>query len=543
MASSRRTPKASQRIKDALPTPSRRSSRLIARSRTARPPSVPNLPPEIFGLIASHLDKADLKILRLVSKTWRGVATPLLFDRVHVSPRSKDLEVFEKITGSPALAGSVKELVYDVSTFYDLSPKQYFRVMCREIKTVFFGREEDLSTISQPPHFYQLIAAVVHKEPALRKKYGNNATVLSGFTEWQRLVDEQCQLFESGLFFCSLRLGLSKLSNLKSVNMDDDVWGRAIHHHGYPAASHSHFGPPVEGSPHSRQWKFCHPYPRKPQYTDHLNRFDSLKVIVDALWQSQRRIHFFRFSAHVCDGLHPDIFGRYKITDDFPHRMQSSLWQLERLVLTITPQRSHSDTGQLCDNQLGFFPDLLSRMTGLKCLFLDLRSSENVEMDCFFTREYEKACYSYEDVFPRATRWPNLIWLYIRGLAISGLDLCYLLFYQAGAIERLWLCHIDLLEGAWEGVIELLSHKRPWTLLGLQGIYRQANDEWWPCHPNDEQAEGEALGKHLDYIMYGGRHPSLSADADPLASGRYLCELWQNADVGRRIAIQRAIKS
>lgn len=79
--------------------------------------SMPYLPLEIKGHIIKYLNKIDLKTLRHVSKEWSDTATALLFDRIYVSCRSKDIEVFEKITRHPTLRYSIKEMIYDVSNF------------------------------------------------------------------------------------------------------------------------------------------------------------------------------------------------------------------------------------------------------------------------------------------------------------------------------------------------------------------------------------------------------------------------------------------
>lgn len=45
------------------------------------------LPVEIKIAILEHLDKAQLKVARLVSKEWSLLAASLLFDTIYISPR------------------------------------------------------------------------------------------------------------------------------------------------------------------------------------------------------------------------------------------------------------------------------------------------------------------------------------------------------------------------------------------------------------------------------------------------------------------------
>ena len=75
------------------------------------------LPNEVLSLVLSHLFKSDLKKVRLVCRLWSEMAIPTLYERVYVSPHSKDLEVFNSIASNKHLSEVVKEVVYDASYF------------------------------------------------------------------------------------------------------------------------------------------------------------------------------------------------------------------------------------------------------------------------------------------------------------------------------------------------------------------------------------------------------------------------------------------
>ena len=62
------------------------------------------LPPELKVAVLAQLDKRDLRTVRLVSREWSALATSPLFDRVYISCRAPDLEVFKNITRHPVIS-------------------------------------------------------------------------------------------------------------------------------------------------------------------------------------------------------------------------------------------------------------------------------------------------------------------------------------------------------------------------------------------------------------------------------------------------------
>lgn len=499
--------------------PLRRSQRLTRRHQS--PPDVPHapegrvpyLPPEIIGLVATHLEKSDLKEIRLVNGVWNTLVTPLLFDQVYVSPRTKDLEVFTAITSRPQLAASVKKIIYDVSTFYELSHREYFDLICTEISLIFYPFRRCSTRLTHPRRLAQLVRATEStSSQSLFDKYGNDAMVRRGFARWEELEEDERNCFNDRIFYPALCSGMFQLSNLRSVEMDDDIWGRGSREVGLLIDDAQPIIPTelnVVGSPLSRKWKPFHPYPREPEYPDVSNRGTHLKFIIRALSKTRRRIGFFETGMHAVEGLPPGLFSRYNMEDLFTHQMIYSLWYLETLHLQITPRRLQ-DHMQPQSISLGFLPNLLGELSGLKRLALKFTSTENMYLgQRDLLREYDEPCYSYKDVFPRTVAWPRLSQFYIAGLAISGPDLYRLTFYQMPKLERLWLNHIDLLEWRWEGFMSMLRLKPQWEVLGLQGIFRHRGGQWWPCHPADQDEETEKLDEYRNYIAYGGKHPGL----------------------------------
>ncbi|KAJ4328672.1 hypothetical protein N0V84_000863 [Fusarium piperis] len=74
---------------------------------------LPNLPVEVLQPIVSFLPKQDVKSVRLASRLLASKATPLLFNRIRISPLKIDRDAFFKIVDSPHLVGHVCTIVWE----------------------------------------------------------------------------------------------------------------------------------------------------------------------------------------------------------------------------------------------------------------------------------------------------------------------------------------------------------------------------------------------------------------------------------------------
>ncbi|MCJ1453865.1 hypothetical protein MMC28_004214 [Mycoblastus sanguinarius] len=446
--------------------------------------STPYLPVEVKGVVAEHLTKLDLKTLRLVSKLWCAVATPLLFDKIYISTRSKDIDVFKKITRHPILRMSVKDMVYDVSNVCEMSRQYYFRALWKELRYIIrcLGTDRTFNgPDSRLNQFYNEIQRTKYYL-AMFFEYGNDKIVIEGFQRWRELVAEEHQCFgdTSNMTFVSdLCSGLYRLPNLRSVNMYDGIWGqnclelgRTIERASSDTSLRDIFLP--TGSPLARSWNSLHLRPFRPdvanvQFHDHLVR------VMRAFSKAERTIKHFKCGSFWDDGICPGAFF-YEMTDSFPRDMTDTLSQLESLSLGITPQIQDVLDHRGLDT-IGFLPHLLNRMICLKSLRLNLLTTERMtRTQSLSSIPLDDACYTYSQIFPQRGKWPRLEHLMIRGLAIDGLDLVYLLYAQMPQLTHLWLYRIDLLDCRWEGAIEAMRYLPVcWEVLGLQGQFRHCN--------------------------------------------------------------------
>ena len=87
--------------------------------------AVPTLPNELLLMIFRQCGKYSLKQIRLVSQQWALLACSFLFDRIFISSRSEDMEVFDGLAHHSVIRHSIKELVYDVARFKQISYAEY----------------------------------------------------------------------------------------------------------------------------------------------------------------------------------------------------------------------------------------------------------------------------------------------------------------------------------------------------------------------------------------------------------------------------------
>lgn len=508
-----------------------------------------HLPAEIKDLVAKFTPKSDLKNFRLASKEWNAHATPVLFDRIYISPYQKDLEVFTKITQSPVLASSTTELICDTSSVPALSHKDYFDELRHEVRLITRWTKKGSPFHSSNRRTNRFVRSITHHqtEPIdLFSKFGEEALVKGGFRLWQQIAKEiRCNL-TGGSYYTALCAGLHRLPKLQAINLDNDIW---VNHRLYTSlltplieGPYHVLGTVNSGSPLSRGWNPWHLRPMRSEDNLDAGVLRILHFVTQALSETKKCIKRFKCDSVLRNGMSPGVFAAFQPTDSFSRHAVLALYRLERLELQITPcQRQLFDQGLA--GALGFFPFLLEQMTDLRRLTLILETDECVRRRLDPPSSLpEDSCFRYSQVFPLHGRWPRLEMFYLRGLAIDALDLLILVYEQMPCLKRLWLNRIDLLGGTWEGIVQTFREQHPWELLSIQGQFRHKDREWWPCPPDREGKESCALAEYMAYIDYGGRHPSLSPDCNDLQAGWYSHQMFDEASEEGRRAFWKRVK-
>ncbi len=353
---------------------------------------LPYLPAEIKSLVADFLIKSDLKNVRLVSRDWSAPATPSLFDRVFVSPYDKDLQIFANITHDPILASSIKELICDTSTIPELSYEEYFYQLRREVSSITWRPEKRFPFRSSSRRINRFVNGITQDESEpgeLLSKYGREQLIENGYRFWRELSAEENEHWGSalyGTYYTTLCAGLRRLPNLQAVKMDDDMWDRNRMHTSlkmslrYPLDALNPYhalGVIESGSPLSRGWNPWHLRPKRLEHDPELLASRHISQVTQALAVTKRQVKRFKYETLLNNGISPMVFSMFEITDPFAHCMSTALCRLELLELQITPCESQL-TNEGSANGLGFLPQLLEQMTGLKRLRLTLETAERV---------------------------------------------------------------------------------------------------------------------------------------------------------------------
>ena len=102
------------------------------------------LPLELLHGIFQHLEKGDLKTVSLVCSVWAEATAYFLFDRVFLTPRRKDVEVFLMWSASERCSAAVKEIIVPTTFLYrTLSLIEYSKLLCERLdeQNYIWGRE------------------------------------------------------------------------------------------------------------------------------------------------------------------------------------------------------------------------------------------------------------------------------------------------------------------------------------------------------------------------------------------------------------------
>ena len=164
-----------------------------------------DIPPELKLQVLLHLEKKDVKAVRLVNKKWSICTPSFLFDRIYWSPHDLDREVFRNIVEDKELAGCVKELIFDGSQFgIGLTKERYFLDLLLQVMDLFehHRHNKDPPLASDDPDINRLVNAMRYSKIVetssekcrkLFARYGECKVVNEGYQIWRSLAQKQQQ--------------------------------------------------------------------------------------------------------------------------------------------------------------------------------------------------------------------------------------------------------------------------------------------------------------------------------------------------------------
>ena len=482
---------------------------LIKAADIAAPSRGFRLPVELQKIIFKYLKKYELKQVRSVSKICSSLATPLLFDRVYISLKRLDLEVFAQCAAHPVISSTIQEIIFDVSHF---DPNMTRLNYCH-LLAYFIPRQCYLKPFENPSHPYHFFVneycARNSNVDDVCSNHENDAFVVEGFQVWQNHAWHERYAMENGLFLRTLHTGLQNFSKLSSIVMTNELFIRNVMNS--RKIDRSTLQGSYAGSPVTRSWNPLHARPTK-EFTDEylIAHFLNLTSALSSSGVCLQKVDLcsgdfrglplrvFQAAKRYCGTLLRDSLDAYRDVENLSLRVHS---------------RDEDDHTSI--TALGMLPDLLREMQWLK----------HLELLLYLSHSY----FTYDQLFPRDVEWRHLVHLQIAALSVKGFDLINLLLWQTPSIRALILCDINLLQGAWEGVIEALrgANLTEFALAGSDLMYQTDRMlVYGPAYTDHKDTKQRDFIKAIEYyVVCGGRHPCLPPHVEPRAAQGYCLSL------------------
>ncbi|KAG6999221.1 hypothetical protein G7Y79_00036g071770 [Physcia stellaris] len=482
-----------------------------------------NLPTEIKTSVFELLDKADLKQARLVSSSWYPLATRLLFDRVYISPKSLDIEVFMECVRHPVIKESIKEIIYDV-TYFDasVSLREYLFKLKNEVFLTFWSKP-----IEKPSHpFHHFINQSQSEDcdkDELYHAFENEAFIIEGYRVWQEYAYQGQDYMEKGFLMELLRRGLRDFSRLSSLAVKDGLFGENLNETGL--IDRSTLCCKYSGSPVLRSWNPLHARPSSDNTAENVDWH--FRKLTSALTETDKRLESLRLLSHEYSSTIP-LMTLQSATAGSTLLSESirAYSNLRSFAFRVSASRTEDYKSR---EALGMLPRLLGEMHSLN----------HLDLSIFRPASESSEHWTYEQVFPQYpyTILPNLVSLNISGFSIKAVDFIDLLLVRLPRLRDLTFFLVELLEGSWEGVIEMLSQSGKLEALRLPGLYESTHKGGhgfaFGTIDSDYTAD-DFIHDVMDYILNRrGRHPCLPQGCEPSAAMGYFWTLIPDEHVGR----------
>ena len=468
------------------------------------------VPTEVLLEILQHLEKIDLKTVRLVSRSFGRYAAGFLFDTVYISAHKVDFDVLSNIVDHPQLSRCVKKLKYDASQFPTLSKECYASELLPQLMGVkrfpgallndsldldFNGLVEILSDGSDG-RFHE-----ANRQEAWNR-YSNSSFIQEGYEKFLQHADR-----------------------LEAAKNDQEYWKAVVGKLGYfisieSAEMYSYwYHPRVDislrtGSPLNRSWNPIHLF---PVYFSYREAWDSPPISSDGLAEFvtfNRLLQGLprRMKSLETDRTHIPIasFGDEALTSSLLNGFRD-YDQLRSLSLCIQDRHFLVDDRLIAMPSL---PKLLRATTQLRRLKLNLPGKTATQ----------GLYYTVREIFLSGQNitWPYLESLNINNIATDASRWIALLVFSLPNLRSLILLNIELDDFHWPVVIESMHHSlslsefrirrgpglrnADHTVLSTQDTPHVTANEW------GTEDHHKFLDKIEHYVIQGGRNPFLRTD-------------------------------
>lgn len=324
--------------------------------------------------------------------------------------------------------------------------------------------------------------------------------ILDGYRDYLTEAKYQEKCLRRTEFVNEISSGLKRLKNLRDVELIDR-WGPSW---GYDAASNPNRTTGT-GSPLARTWKRFRTWPVDSYVRSHCFCFglsDSdysdlsieYLVLTAALAKAQKRIRSFRSGAMISTCAFDTRSAVQGSSLAYDYRMHEGLEMLD-LGLRFPPWESHAGHCSVQDN----IRELLQSVPALKYLELYFPN---------WSVYIPQPRVSYKMAFPQTGRWYHLSTFFISNIAIGISDLMSLLILRMPRLRYLTLGSIDLLDGRWEGVFEVLrvaGFLHSLELYNYQGMGYHGKAAVGPM----AQRQRDFIQRMQKYVIEWRQHPTL----------------------------------
>lgn len=431
------------------------------------------LPSELIQDIHKSCDKKTLKSVRLTCRDWNHAVIPLLFDRVFISAREKDLKVFHSITECEHLAANIKELHIDATgasasmdegnyavklvdqlahllsrlplSAPDSEPLRVIRLRTMEYRILF-----NITKIAEPSDCRSRVEfrAVKDSEDMEETLDGFKEVVRESHAAYLAMAETEEELLRSKTGLMSkLQLAVKRLIRLESVIIDDGIW-KMHPQEKFPTFDPGlwydyGFGPPAARVRNPMQLQ---PSPYIPNGTLAASLFE---VVAGALAVSPRPLRCIRISSNQNAGFMPSPI-RCRPLDSW--LSTDSCSALEYLELNI----QHQDWGTSTT------PTMPGRISSLLRRNQSSLRRTRLELGGYFhyrTGEPPRMInpYPFQSIFKKGLHMPNLVALSLGAIALSAYELIDLLRLHCPKLRELAIGDMHLTYGNWPGLLAMFK--------------------------------------------------------------------------------------
>ena len=452
--------------------------------------SVVKLPNELLTIVFANLKPNDLKASRLVCRLWSMLAITKLFERIYVSCRLKDLNVFQLLSSHAVCRKAVRRLVYDASTTSDAiagSKVEYVWSLRLHLEGLTGDRHVPGTTrsevtqalsLSNSECLYYFYECAKFPERLTKEDNLNMSDIIGGYNAYCTLARQEKDAISSGQLLATLVHGLRGLINLEEIVLTGDT---------------------CDQSPFSRSWPLTHLIPgygggESRSYKEMHNH--SHNLLARALSTSGRKIKTFiateweRFE----DGIPLQFFDMNYMAHhkEITSYMLEAYSSLTSLSLQLTPRYTNVDKYESTNES--------------NWLFLEMPHLMHLTLHVEFqTSPYPELLNVPYNIL-RPSSCPQLRHLSLSGIKFSKKQLIG--FLETRSLRSLILGPLELDEDSWVPTLDSIRScaQRP-LHISIWGIWNLAAGGRY-CYNFFHRDDG-LKGKIESYLNFGGVNPFL----------------------------------